>query len=221
MAKTPRFTSVDPRSLRPNPWNTNHMGPDAEAKLDASIKRLGMFKPVVVRELEDGTLEILGGQHRNEAAIRLGMPEVPIVNVGAVDDKKAKEIGIVDNGRYGADDTLELASLLESLGNAEELATFLPYSDADFASIFSAVDIKFDDLDLPDDNGDAADVPKLPKERPAQTHVVMRFKVPVDDQSWISQLIERTMKEQGFTEGDSMTNAGDAFVHLLTELKGA
>jgi ParB-like chromosome segregation protein Spo0J len=216
---TPRFTSIDPRTLKANPWNTNHMGPDAEAKLDASIKRLGMFKPVVVRELDDGTLEILGGQHRNEAAIRLGMAEVPIVNVGHVDDRKAKEIGIVDNGRYGADDTLELASLLESLGSPEDLATFLPYSDADFASIFSAVDIKFDELDIPDDTSETP--APLPKERPAQTHVVMRFKVPVDDQSWIAEIIDRTMKENGFTGGDSLSNAGDAFVQLMSAFKGA
>ncbi|MFW6855364.1 ParB/RepB/Spo0J family partition protein [Burkholderia gladioli] len=217
MAISPKFLTADPQTLQPNPWNTNHMGMDAEAKLDASIKRLGMFKPVVVRELDDGTLQILGGQHRNESAIRQNMPAVPIVNVGRIDDQRAKEIGIVDNGRYGADDTLELAALLESLGSADELATFLPYSDADFASIFSATSIDLDELELPDDT-DVAGAP-LPKERAPQTHAVMRFKVPVDDSAWISALIESTKKSQGFDTSDSMTNAGDALVHLLKGMK--
>lgn len=112
-----------------------------------------MFKPIVVRTLASGELEILCGEHRRNSAIRLCMATVPVVSLGLVDDKRAKEIGIVDNGRYGNDDTLQLAQLLESLGTPEELAAFMPYSDTDFDSIFSSVTIALDDLDLPDDDG--------------------------------------------------------------------
>src|SRR5437762_10365036 len=99
---------VDPRLLQPNPWNTNVVSPDNEAKIDASNQRLGMFKPIIVRELPDGTLQILGGAHRRESAIRLGWDQVPVFNVGPVSDKQAKEIGLADNARYGHDDTLAL-----------------------------------------------------------------------------------------------------------------
>lgn len=203
---------ADPASLFPNPWNTNVVPPDNEAKLDESVKRLGMFKPVVVRELANGTLQILGGEHRAASAKRVGLKQIPVINLGKVDDKRAKEISLIDNGRYGSDNTLELAALLDELGTADELAKFMPYTDADLASIFSSVSIALDDLDLPE----IEETPTAPsRDKPAQTHQIMRFKVPVDDLDEITRLIEKTMKVQGFSESDSLTNAGDALVFLL------
>lgn len=203
---------IDPRRLQANPWNTNVVSPENEHKIDESVKRFGMFKPILVRELEDGALQIIGGQHRVESAIRLGLKLVPLHNLGRIDDKTAKEIGIVDNGRYGADDTLRLAELLEGLGNADDLAMFMPYSDSDFASIFASTNISLDDLDLTDD-GPAS--PSTAQSKAVQTHQIMRFKVPVDDVGKLTARIERTMKEQGFTDEDSLSNAGHALVHLL------
>ncbi|CCG43270.1 ParB/RepB/Spo0J family partition protein [Magnetospirillum molischianum] len=203
---------LDPRLLKPNPWNTNIMSPDNEAKLDESIRRFGMFKPVVVRELPDGSLEILGGEHRNEAAIRLRLPTIPVVNLGPIDDHKAKEIGLVDNGRYGADDTLALADLLSELGSAEDLAEFLPYSDTELSAIFSSSSIVLDDLET---FGEEEDPTKEPSLKMPKTHTIQRFKVPLEDAERISELIEKTMREQGFTESDALTNAGDALVFLL------
>ena len=171
-----------------------------------------MFKPVVVRELTDGTLQIIGGEHRASVAARMKLEKIPVVNLGRISDKKAKEISLVDNGRYGADDTLQLAELLDGLGNADELASFMPYSESDLASIFSSVNIALDDLDIPDVDESE---PVLPREKPIQTHQIMRFKVPVDDVADITEMIEKTMKIQKFTESDSLTNAGDALVFLL------
>lgn len=212
MTNTIKLEMLAPDQLTPNPWNTNIVSPENQAKLEASIKRLGVFKPILVREMPNGDLQIIGGQHRWEAAQSLGHTQVPVVNLGRISDKKAKEIGLVDNGRYGADDTLQLASLLEDLGvDANELSSFMPYSESDFASIFSSVNIALDDLDLPDD----AELPVTPAAKPAQTHQIMRFKVPMDDVGAITELIERTMKEQRFVDEDSLSNAGNALVHLL------
>lgn len=211
-----KVETLAPDRLHPNPWNTNVVSPENQAKLEQSVKRLGMFKPIVVRVRDDGELEIIGGQHRWEAAKALGLKEVPVVNLGVTSDKKAKEIGLVDNGRYGADDTLQLAELLDELGvSSEELASFMPYSESDFASIFSSVSISLDDLDLPDD----VESPKAASPKAVQTHQVMRFKVPVDDVAKITDMIERTMKEQRYTDEDSLSNAGNALVHLLSRLE--
>jgi len=205
-------TTADPASLCPNPWNTNRVAPENEVKIDESIKRFGMFKPVIVRELASGQLEIVGGEHRRDSALRLKINPVPIINLGRISDKQAKEIGIADNGRYGNDDTLQLAELLESLGGVEELGSFLPYSDSEFQSIFSSVNIALDDLDLDDDSTPPS---KLPTERVIQTHQIMRFKVPSGDVSVITEQIEKVMKQQRFQDEDSLTNAGNALVHLL------
>jgi len=214
---------LDPASLRPNPWNTNIVAPENEAKLDASIERLGMFKPVIVREIHDfeagaTVYEILGGEHRAQSAVRLGLGTIPVVNLGAIGDKVAKEIGLVDNARYGADETLGLASLLKELGTEADLAGFLPYTDDDIKSIFSASDIALDDLALDEEmpseasESDEADATRAPK-----THTLMRFKVSLADAERITSLLSAIQKKHGYTLADALTNAGDALVHALLD----
>ena len=202
---------IDVKRLRPNPWNTNVVSPDNEAKLD-ELKRFGVFKPILVRQVGKD-LEILGGQHRWEAAKRLGLSTVPVVNLGAIDDATAKEVGLVDNGRYGVDDAEGLASLLKNLGKPSDLATFLPYSDKELEVIFKTDELDFDSLDI---DGDDDEIELKPTETSGgPTHQIMRFKVPVEDAEWISSLISKVIKTQGLTDSDSLTNAGDALVHIL------
>lgn len=208
--------SVNPSLLQKNPWNTNSVPPENERKLDESLKRLGVFKPILCRELPDGTLQIIGGEHRVESAKRLGLKEVPVINMGQMTDERAKEVMLVDNGRYGDDDALRLAELLSEMGSVDELASFMPYSDADLTAIFAATSIEFDDLDIPE-NEDLP--PTLPAEKQIQTHQVMRFKVPIGDVEHITSVIERVMRNQKFTDEDSLSNAGNALVHVFK--KGA
>jgi ParB family chromosome partitioning protein len=203
---------VEPSSLVPNPWNTNIVSPSNEAKLEESIQTLGMFKPAVVRTLEDGTKQILGGEHRVEAAKRMGI-KIDIINLGLIDDAKAKKISLVDNGRYGTDDTLKLAELLSDLGSQGDIASFMPYSTADLDAIFTSTSIDLDDLDLPED----ADIPALDETKTTaniQTHQIMRQKVPIEDAPDVMEAIESIIKAQGFDSSDSMTNAGDALVYM-------
>ena len=201
---------VESNKLRGNPWNPNVLDPASEHKLDASLKRLGFFKPIIARELDAGVLEILGGHHRWESAIRLGLKEVPVINLGEVSDEKAKEIGLADNGRWGHDDAGKLAEILAEL-NLEEITMFLPYSDNDLSAIIATSEIDIEDLNLDDeDDVKLADDTTLPP-----TDTIMRFKVPVRDAEAISEAVNRVMKEQGFDGSNALTNAGDALVFLL------
>lgn len=218
MSIQPKAQMADPRKLRPNPWNTNVVDAANEAKLEESLKKFGMFKPVIVRELPTGDLEILGGEHRAGAAVRLGIKDIPIMNLGPLGDAEAKKIGLVDNGRYGNDDTLQLAALLKELGDIEDLASFMPFSDQDFSNIIDSAEIDLDDLEaLPelDPASKPAPLPTAP-----QTHTIMRFKVPIEDAERLGELINHVIKVQGLTGSDSLTNAGDALVHLLTGIEG-
>ncbi len=214
MNQLPTQSTVATASLRPNPWNTNHCSPEAEEKIRNSIRRFGLFKPIVVRTLDDGTLEILGGEHRWQAAQDLGMTTVPVVNLGKVPDKTAKEIGLVDNGRYGEDNAVELAQLLREL-DVSEVSSFMPFSNDELASIFATETINLDDLTF-DTESDTPTLAEIPDSPPVQTHQILRFKVPLDDAHRVYEVIERVMKEQGFTKEDSLTNAGNALVHILT-----
>ena len=198
--------------LRPNPWNTNHVSPENESKIEESLNRYGFIRPLIVRASEDG-FEILGGQHRWQVAARMGFETVPVIDLGNIDDKTAKEIGLVDNGRYGEDDTLALADLLKELGDVSELSSFLPYTGSDFEQIFAASDIDLEELGLPETK--SSDSLEDIMNAPAPTSQIMRFKVPLGDAPFIEKMIETAMKSQGFTGGDSLANAGDALVYLL------
>lgn len=209
-----QVTQIDPAELLPNPWNTNVVDPDDMQRLKNSLDRLGVFKPILCREVDDG-LEILGGEHRALAAAEQGYETVPVINLGTLDDSKAKEISIVDNSRYGDDDAIRFAELLDELGHDVDLSSFLPYDEAEMESILSSVHISLDDLEMEDD-----DEPDPELSRPPKTHQIMRFKVPLEDAEQISDLIEQIQDENGFNESDQLTNAGDALIHLLKSKSG-
>lgn len=213
----PTYQSVPVAQLRPNPWNTNIVPPDNEAKLEQSMRRNGVFRPIIAREIdENGTtvLEIIGGEHRWGLAKKIGLAEVPVVNMGPITDLQAKEIGVIDNTRYGADDALSFAELLKSLGDVDELQSFLPYAEEQFKDIFSVSDIALDDLEFAQDD-EIVDAPEPAAAKAPKTHSMLRFKVPLQDAERISALIGRTQKQHGLNTADELTNAGDALVHLL------
>lgn len=209
------MTDTNVNMLVKNPWNTNIVSPENEEKIKASLKRFGMFRPIIVRTLDDGAFEILGGEHRWSVAKKLGYDTVPVINLGKITDRKAKEIGLVDNGRYGEDDALQLSELLKGLGDTDEILSFLPYDGDDLATIFSSSSIALDELDIPDDDG----LSEMPVLKAAQSHQIMRFKIQLEDSDLVQQMIEGAMKSQGFTEDDSLMNAGNALVHILRSLK--
>ena len=202
-----------PGLLKPNAYNSNYVPPENEAKLLESVERFGVYKPIVCRELADGTLEIIGGEHRARTAERAGIELVPVVNLGRIDDKKAKAISLADNGRYGEDDPTKLAEILLDLGDDAEL--YLPFDESDLAGIFAAKDIAFDDLDMPTD-AKSASLEELLDAKPTMTHQLMRFKVPLEDAGRIQELFDRVIKTRGYSkDSDSLAAAGMALVDVV------
>jgi hypothetical protein len=214
---------IDPKKLRPNPWNSNHVDPRNMSKLRKSIEDLDFVTAVVVRELDDGSLQILGGQHRTEIAIDMGLKEIPIINLGKIDTLKAKKIGLVDNSRYGTDDSLQLSKLIEELRvDTPDLTSFLPINDEDLQVIMRAVDIDLDHLEIaPATEEEEAHDPEERTERPAKTHDMMTFRVSVRDAEAIRIITEKTIKRECLDDGsDEKTVAGLALAFLLLN-KGA
>lgn len=205
-----RLLTIDPAQLQRNPWNSNHLTPDAEAKLYNSIERHGLFKPIIARELADGTLQILGGQHRADIAQTMGV-QVPVFVLGGIDDTRAKEIGLADNARYGHDDAAELARIIESLGGATDLASFLPLDVVQIEALSAIEKIDLDTLGLEEE--DAPAVEGKPAKAP-KTHVTMRFRVPIENQALVERVVKKVIEEHGFDDSDAMVNAGDALVQL-------
>lgn len=205
-----KFATVDPKTLLKNPWNTNRLTPEAELKLEISVSK-GFFKPVIVREIEEG-LQILGGEHRNDAAIRIDLEVVPIVNLGVVDDIRAKEISIIDNGRYGQDDANALADLLREIGQPMELASFMPFDLKEMTALLAVDAIDLDKIGFDDDEAPGVEptIARAPK-----THVFMKYKIPIEDHARIESTMKAIIEAQGFDDSDSSARAGDALVWLI------
>lgn len=214
-----KVTKVNPRLLKRNPWNTNKVSAENEEKLRNSIRRNDLLGVIVARELDDGSLEIIGGEHRAQIAVEEGLTEVHVQNVGFITDERAKELMLLDNGRYGQDDAFELAALLDELSQDADLSTFMPYSSEDMDKLLTTANIDLDALDdeLNDDLEDI-EVTREKREAPIQTHQILRFKIAMDDVERVQRVINRIKSEQGLDDLDSMTAAGDALVHLVGEL---
>lgn len=185
-----------------------------EKRLRASIVRFGFYKPVIVRELPGGKLQILGGEHRWRVASQMNLDTIPVVSVGVIDDKTAKTIGLADNGRYGEDDALKLSEILQEIGQ-EDVEILLPYSETDLAGMFAAAEVDLDSLGFDDHEMDPAiksdDMP-----RASITHELMRFKVPVEDRERVGKFIEHVIATRGLkSEEDSMVAAGMALVEIV------
>lgn len=211
------ITYISPDLLIGNPWNSNVMSLENEAKLAESLKRNDMYDAVIARQLFDGSYQILGGEHRTRVAKKIGMKELPVIVLKNISDNEAKEISLTHNARYGADDSLKLSDLLNSLDDAGVLANIMPYSDIEIETLMSASKIDFDSLialDFDDEEiEDLGEKPFLPK-----THTIMRFKVSLEDAANIEDRLKEIIKINGFTESDALTNAGDALVHCLLQV---
>lgn len=211
---------LPPGRLTPNPWNTNVVGPEMEMRLRASIEKYGFYKPIIVRTLSDGSLQILGGEHRWRIASAMGMATVPVVNLGMLPERDAKIIGLSDNGQYGQDDAGALSDLLKEIGR-DDIAELLPYTEEDLAGMFAreASPIDLDSLGF--DDGEHEDTKSLDElVRPAITHELMRFKVPVEDRERVQRLVDSVIAQQGFgAEEDSMVAAGMALVVIANAAK--
>ena len=219
MDKKLKIEYLSPLSLKPNPWNSNKVGPDMEHRLEASLKKFGFVKPVICRALPDESLQIIGGEHRTRKAIEMGYAEVPVVVLKNIDDQQAKALGLADNGRYGDDDALKLNDILKDLG--DEYLDAIPFDEDDLAGIFAASAVDLDDLSFKDDEDDTelTSLSDLSK-RAKPTHELMRFKVPIEDREAVQKFIERVIKTKGLaSEADSMVAAGMALVEIVNMAK--
>lgn len=206
-----RTLKMNPRELKFSPWNVNVVSPENQRKLEESIRRNGIFRPVVVRELPTGDFEVIAGEHTTRAAVTLGMVEIDVYNLGAIDERKAKEISVIDNQHYGTEDAFGLAGLLKEID--ADPGEFLPYSDEDLTEIFKASEIDLDALDMPDADDDSGEIEEAAARAPVDFQM-MRFKVPLKDAEFVTRLIETVVRRQGFKSSDSLEAAGDALVHL-------
>lgn len=116
-------------ALRPAPYNPRVMPESEMAALCESLRAFGFAEPVVVRRSDH---LIIGGHQRVEAAKRIGLSEVPVVELDLTDEQ-AKSLNIALNKIHGEFDIPKLAELLASLPT--DLQGLTGFSEAEMRQV--------------------------------------------------------------------------------------
>jgi len=163
---TPGVVSVE--KLRVSGDNYNRQSAFVFDKLLRSIREFGFVDPLDVRSgdqngpFPDGSYEIIGGEHRYRAAIKLDMEEVPVNDLGEVPDAVAKPLMIVLNETRGKPDEDALSALVKQIeadGDSPGLAV-LPFDESFLSDLLDAEADDDDSLDDLDDHSLGGDEPE-------------------------------------------------------------
>lgn len=85
------------RQLKPGKYQPrSHMDESALNELAASIKAQGVIQPILVRQLADGSYEIIAGERRWRAAQMAGLDLVPVL-IRKVEDNAALAMALIEN----------------------------------------------------------------------------------------------------------------------------
>lgn len=130
---TVRYVSI--YAVSQAPWNP-HNG-DVDAITD-SMQHNGVFQPILVQK---STRHIISGNHRWVAMARLGITEVPIIELD-VDEREAKRIAVSDNhtAQLGHDDEAMIADILGQLHATNTGLAGTAYSFEDMTRLQTLLD---------------------------------------------------------------------------------
>ena len=102
--------NVSPNTYQPR----QHFDEESLASLSASVRELGVLQPILVRQREDGTYELIAGERRWRAAKRAGLRTVPAV-VRSATDVSSLEQALVENLHRADLNALEEAAAYQQL----------------------------------------------------------------------------------------------------------
>lgn len=123
-----RLIQVDPHAIVPNPRQPRTtFDEDDLAELVHSVREFGVLQPVVVRDVGDGTFELIMGERRTRAAREAGLDTIPAVVRDTADEHLLRD-ALLENLHRSELNPLEEASayqqLLADFGiTQEELST--------------------------------------------------------------------------------------------------
>ncbi|GJM37042.1 MAG: chromosome partitioning protein ParB [Acidimicrobiales bacterium] len=109
------YREIDVNEVVPNRYQPReHFDEETLTALTASIAEVGVIQPIVVRETEDGSYELIAGERRWRAATRANLPSIPAL-VRGVDDLASLETAVVENLHRQDLNALEEAAAYQQL----------------------------------------------------------------------------------------------------------
>ncbi len=119
-----RFGHLDVNAIKPNAKQPRSVfEPEAFAELVHSIRELGVLQPIVVREISEGSYELIMGERRLRASKEAGLTKIPAV-IRETEDQNMLRDALLENLHRSDLNPLEEASayaqLLEDFGITQE-----------------------------------------------------------------------------------------------------
>jgi len=97
LARGASLVEIPVGDLSPNPNQPRvYFDEESLSDLAASIREIGVLQPLLVRQLPDGSYQLIAGERRWRAAQRAGLATVPAV-VKTTDDMSSVEQALVEN----------------------------------------------------------------------------------------------------------------------------
>jgi hypothetical protein len=152
-----KYELVKVSQLKTADWNYKENDPILEEKLRNNIERNGQLENLIVRKLEDGTFEVVNGNHRLEAFKDLNVDEVMVCNVGEIPLELAQRIAIETNETRFATNQTRLTSLIRNISEKfelEDMAATMPYHLEDLKQMHQIEPLNSDSREEDEDDLD-------------------------------------------------------------------
>ena len=143
----PLVEDVSIKSLIKADWNYKKEAPEKIKVFTEQIRHNGQLETLLVREIGSGKYEIINGNHRLDAFIKLDFRIVKVYNCGKIDLVQAKKLAYQMNEvRTDADDR-KLAQLLSDIVTDSDIDEFKLLTGLEDADLDSLMDVDLSGLD--------------------------------------------------------------------------
>lgn len=142
------YQEVEIKNIIKAEWNYKEDDHEKAEKLLNNIQENGQLENIIVRELGDGRLECVNGNHRLDVFKELGYEKVIVCNLGSISLKKAQKIAIQTNETKFENNSLKLAETISNITeefSIEEMVSTMPYTQEDIDNFRSIADFDFND----------------------------------------------------------------------------
>lgn len=129
-------------------WNYKQDNQGLMDKLVENIRRNGQIENIIIRDMADGSFEIINGNHRLDAMRALEFESVYCYNLGDISDAQAKRIAIETNETKFFTDQSRLEEIILEIIEEDGLDDFslsMPFSD-DYVNSIINHDINLDEF---------------------------------------------------------------------------
>lgn len=121
---TTSINEIDIELIHPNPDQPRReFDPEALEELSSSIRELGIIQPISLRQIPDGTYQIIAGERRYRAARMAGLKEIPAY-IRTAEDETMMEMALIENIQREDLNAVEIAltfqKLIEQYGLTQE-----------------------------------------------------------------------------------------------------